>query len=59
MNTDLYTKVVLTIIAGALVAIAGRGAFEVLAQQAGSCGSKLSPCFIATWQGSIDVRIDR
>lgn len=44
---DRYTKAVLTVIALALLALAGQGAVRDAGAQYGSCGSsKFSACFI-------------
>ena len=61
MQTDAYTKFVLTIIAGALVLIAARdGIFSGANAQFGSCGtSRMTPCYIATGQLPLEVRGDR
>jgi hypothetical protein len=60
MTVDLYTKAMLTIIAGALVTIAARGSFEAQAQFGNEpCGSKINPCHIATWNVPIGVKVDR
>lgn len=51
---DRYTKVVLTVIAGALVAIAARGFSPTAAEaQSDACGgSSLRPCYV---RGPIEV----
>lgn len=61
MQSDLYTKCVLTIIAASLVVIAFRAAPTdvAFAQTDRPCGAKLNPCYISTWQGGIEVRLER
>ena len=60
MTSDLYTKAMLTIIAAALVAIAGRGGFDAHAQLVNEpCGGKFNPCHIVTWPVPITVKLDR
>ena len=54
MKIDVYTKIVLTVIAVALCALAWQGAspdVEAVAQVDG-CGSYLNPCHI---EGDVDV----
>jgi hypothetical protein len=51
MQTDIYTKAMLTIIAVSLVVIAGRGEFaeRAYAQIGSDCGStQMRPCYFTT-----------
>jgi len=60
MFIDLYTKVVLTIIATALCVIAAQGTFgpnKALAM-GGSCGEITDPCYVDTFT-AIAVRVER
>lgn len=55
---DAYTKVVLTVIAVALLAIAVRPLFEIRQASAlgNGCGSIIDPCYV-TSRGPLDVRV--
>ena len=61
MPTDLYTKAVLTLIAGALVVIAWQGTVRPANAQLGlGCGSSQSlPCYVApsSMLGSLPVSV--
>jgi hypothetical protein len=46
--TDRYTKVILTVIAGALVALVFERAFEPAVAQGGSCGIEV-PCKVENY----------
>jgi hypothetical protein len=55
MPTDRYTKLVLTVIAGALVALVVQNAIAPAQAQFGGCGAKAKPCFVTGAVLSIDV----
>ena len=53
MPTDRYTKIVLTVIAGALVALEAQNAIAPAQAQRGMCGGRGDPCYVAqdgTWR---------
>ena len=54
--TDRYTRAVLTIIAAALVVIAGKGLAPNASAQFGSCGTSANPCVI-TPDSTINVYV--
>jgi len=58
MFIDLYTKMVLTVIALALaiIAVRGLGSDPALASIGKGCGTKLDPCYIESWKG-LDVYV--
>lgn len=56
---DRYSKIVLTLIAGSLLAIAVQN-FTGRAAAQFSCGTALEPCYIRTvsgWNNALEVRI--
>ena len=59
MPTDLYTKVILTIIAAAVVVVAYQGSKPAVHYAGSDCGSTVGrPCYVATPDRSpLDVRI--
>jgi hypothetical protein len=56
MPNDRYTKIVLTVIAGALVALVAQNAIAPAQAQLGlGCGSKAKPCFVTGHVVTLDV----
>jgi hypothetical protein len=56
MPTDRYTKTVLTVIAGALVALVVQNAIAPAQAQLGlGCGSKAKPCFVTGHVIALDL----
>ena len=56
---DRYTKVVLTVIAAALVGLVVQRAIPTASAQLGAgCGSSYDPCYIAS-RFALDVRVMR
>ena len=50
---DSYTRIILTVIAVALIALVGEQAFAPAAAQSTSCGSIEKPCYVAV--GYVDA----
>lgn len=56
-TSDLYTKIILTVIAGALCAIVVQSATQSASAIGTKCfGSSLNPCVVAV-KGEVDVRV--
>jgi hypothetical protein len=55
MPTDRYTKTVLTVIAGALVALVVQNAIAPAQAQLGLCGARAKPCFVTGAVVSFDT----
>lgn len=61
MPVDTYTKVVLTVIAASLTALAWQNFTSPARALGDGCGSKMAPCYVQTGTGimggPLDVRI--
>jgi len=58
MNIDLYTKTVLTVIAGALCVIVFQQGFGSAIALGDGCGDILKPCVIKAGMTPLEVRVE-